>query len=106
MTRLVVILLLAAFAVFAWLSLPKPDGAQAPGAGQQTAFGSGVVQGIDMGAGMVTIKHGPLPALNMMPMTLSYSVRDRNQLAKLQTMQKVEFQVSYDGKAYTITDIK
>ena len=45
-----------------------------------------------------------MPALNMM--TMPYSVRDKNQLANLQPMQKVEFRVTYDGKDYLITDIK
>ena len=106
MIKLLVLVLIAAFAAFAWLSLPSPDQAQAPGAGQQTANGSGVLQSIDKGKGMVTIRHGPLPALNMMPMTMSYAVKDRNQLANLQPMQRVEFQVIHDGRDYLITDIR
>ena len=106
MKKLAVFTLVAAFAGFAWLSLPSLDQAQAPGAGQQTANGSGLVQSIDKEKGVVTIKHGPLPALNMMPMTMSYSVKDQNQLANLQPTQKVEFRVTYDGKDYLITDIR
>ena len=106
MIKLLVFVLVGAFAAFAWLSLQSPDQAQAPGAGQQTANGSGVLQSIDKGKGMVTIRHGPLPALNMMPMTMSYAVKDRNQLANLQPMQRVEFQVIHDGRDYLITDIR
>ena len=106
MTKLLVLVLIAAFAAFAWLSLPSPDQAQAPGAGQRTANGSGLVQSIDKGKGVVTIRHGPLPALNMMPMTMSYAVKDKNQLANLQPMQEVQFRVVYDGKDYLITDIR
>lgn len=106
MIKLLVFVLVGAFAAFAWQSLPSPDQAQAPGAGQQTANGSGVLQSIDKGKGMVTIRHGPLPALNMMPMTMSYAVKDRNQLANLQPMQRVEFQVIHDGRDYLITDIR
>lgn len=106
MIKLLVFVLVGTFAAFAWLSLPSPDQAQAPGAGQQTANGSGVLQSIDKGKGMVTIRHGPLPALNMMPMTMSYAVKDRNQLANLQPMQRVEFQVIHDGRDYLITDIR
>ena len=104
MKKLLIVILVAAFAGFAWLSLPGLDQAQAPGPGQQAANGSGVVQGVDRDKGIVTIRHGPMPALNMMAM--SYSVRDKNQLANLQPMQKVEFRVTYDGKDYLITDIK
>lgn len=103
--KLLVLVLVAAFAGFAWLSLPGLDQAQRPGA-PQTAIGTGLVQAIDKERGLVTIQHGPLPALNMMAMTMSYPVRDKNQLANLQPMQKVEFRLAYDGKDYVITDIK
>lgn len=106
MKKLLVLVLVAVFAGFAWLFLPSPDQAQIPGASQQTASGSGVVLAIDKEKGVVTISHGPLPALNMMAMTMGYYVKDKDQLANLQPMQKVEFRVSYDGNEYLITEIK
>ena len=106
MKKLFIVMLVAAFAGFARLSLPGLDQAQAPDAGQPTANGSGIVLGIDNGRVVVTISHGPLPALNVMAMTMSYSVKDTSQLANLQPMQKVEFRVTYDGKDYLITDIR
>ena len=106
MIKLLVLALFAAFFAFAWLSLPSLDQAQAPGAGQQTASGSGVLQSIDKGKGVVTIRHGPLPALNMMPMTMSYAVKDKSQLANLQPLQEVQFRVVHDGRDYLITDIR
>ncbi len=104
MKKLLVLVLIAVFAGFAWLSLPSPE--QAPRAGQQITSGSGVVEHIDNDKGVVTIRHGPLPALNMMPMTMPYPVKDKNQLVNLQPAQKVDFQISYDGQDYVITDIK
>ncbi|MGH8430409.1 MAG: copper-binding protein [Solimonas sp.] len=71
-----------------------------------TASGNGVVQHIDKARGVVTIKHGAVPALKMMPMTMSFAVKDPSQLANLRPMQEVQFQVSYDGDDYLITDIK
>ena len=106
MKKLLVFTLVAAFAGFAWLLLPSPDQAQASDASQKTASGSGLVLGIDKEKSVVTISHGPLPALNMMAMTMGYSVRDRGKLAGLQPMQKVEFQVVYNGSDYLITEIK
>ena len=106
MKKLLIFALVAVFAGFAWLSLPGLDQAQTPGASQQTASGSGVVLGIDKEKGVVTISHGPLPALNMMAMTMGYFVKDRNLLSNLQPMQKIEFQVTYDGNDYLLTEIK
>ncbi len=106
MKKLVVFTLVAAFAGFAWLSLPGPEQARTPGASQTTTSGSGWVQSINKERGVVTIKHGPLPALGMMAMTMSYVVKDKSQLANLQPPQKVEFELSYDGNNYLITEIK
>lgn len=106
MKKLLVLTLIAGFAVFAWRSLPSPDEAKAPGTSQQTAIGSGVVQRVDEEKGAVTIAHGPLPAFNMMAMTMSYPVKDKSQLVGLQPTQKVEFRLAYDGKDYLITEIK
>lgn len=104
--KLLIVALIAAFAGFAWLSLPGFDQKQTPGARQQTASGSGLVVGIDREKGVLTISHGAMPALSMPPMTMGYSVKNKDQLADLQPMQRVEFQVTYDGNDYSITEIK
>lgn len=101
-----VVIAVAAFAGFAWFTLPGFDQAQAPGARQQTASGSGLVLSIDKGKGVLTISHGAMPALSMPPMTMGYPVKDKAQLANLQPMQRVEFKVTYDGNDYSITEIK
>ena len=106
MKKVAILIVVAAFAGFAWLSLPDFDQAQAPGAPQQAATGRGLVMGIDKVKGVVTISHGPLPALNMTAMTMNYPVKDKNQISQLQPMQKVEFQIAYDGNDYLITDIR
>jgi Cu(I)/Ag(I) efflux system protein CusF len=103
MKKLLVVLLIAAFAAFAWRLLPSPHGTGDP---SQVATGRGVILNVDQAAGEVTIKHGPLPALNMMAMTMSYRVKDRSQLVSLQPQQEVEFTVGYDGREYVITEIK
>lgn len=106
MKKLLALGLIAAIAGFAWLSLPSPDDPRMGDVSRKTAGGSGVVLAIDQEKGVVTISHGPVPALNMMPMTMGFSVRDRGQLARLQPNQRVEFQLAYDGNDYLITEIK
>lgn len=98
MKKLIVFALIAAFAVFAWRSLPSPEG--------NSAFVNGLVVAIDRQAGLVTIDHGAVPALNMPPMTMGYPVKDRGWLERLEPMRRIEFQLSYDGKNYLITAIK
>lgn len=97
---------IAAFGGFAWFSLPGLDEAQAPDAPGRTARGSGVVVGVDRERGVVTISHGPLPTLNMGPMTMGFPVRDRSRLFDLRPTQRVEFELAFDGRDYTITEIR
>ncbi len=106
MKKLVVLALVAAFVGFAWLSLPSPDQAQKPGTAQTSARGSGVVLGVDQQRAVVTIRHGPLPAMNMTAMTMSYAVRDRNQISQLKPDQLVEFQLIQSDGDFLITEIK
>ena len=79
--------------------------ALAPASGAKTGTGTGLIQSIDNERGTVTIKHGPIQGLNMPAMTMSFPVRDKAILAKLQPLQKVDFELRYDGKDYLITKI-
>lgn len=106
MKKLLAFAFVTAFAAFAWLSLPRPDREQAPGAPLQTATGRGTVVGLNREQGVVTISHEPLRELNMMAMTMGYLVKDKTRLDSLQPMQRVEFQIVYDGVNYVITEIK
>jgi len=74
--------------------------------GVKSGTGTGIVQKIDRDRGTVTIKHGPLPALDMPGMTMTFPVKDSAQLAELKSLQKVEFELSYDGKKFLILEIK
>jgi len=79
--------------------------AEAPTSGATTGTGIGLIQRIDKERNTVTIKHGPIQELNMSAMTMSFPVKDGALPAKLQPLQKVEFELSFDGKDYLITKI-
>jgi Cu(I)/Ag(I) efflux system protein CusF len=80
--------------------------AQAPAASQKTGKGTGLIQQIDQEKGAITIKHGPLQGLDMPAMTMSFLVKDKAMLSNLQPLQKVDFELTYDGRNYMITKIK
>ena len=80
--------------------------AQAPATSQMTGRGTGLIQQVDKEKGAVTIKHGPLQGLNMMGMTMTFLVKDKAMLSGLQPLQKVDFELTYDGRQYLITRIK
>lgn len=77
-----------------------------PSSGQKTGKGTGLIQQVDREKGTVTIKHGPLQGLDMPPMTMLFLVKDKAVLSNLQPLQKVEFDLTYDGKDFTITRAK
>ncbi len=78
---------------------------QAPIISQKVSTGTGLIQQIDKERGTVTIKHGPLQGLNMPGMTLSFQVKDKAMLSSLQPLQKVNFELTYDGSKYWVTKI-
>lgn len=80
--------------------------AQASATSQKTGTGTGLIQKIDKEKGTVTIKHGPLKGLDMGAMTMAFPVKDKAMLANLQPLQKVDFELTYDGKDFTVTKIK
>jgi Cu/Ag efflux protein CusF len=97
----IILAALVLFALLLWSALPGLHEAQTSGSGR------GIVQWIDIDGGTVTLQHGPVPALNMEPMTMSFAVRDSRQLIHLRPMQEVAFEVSYHPRTgYTITHIR
>ena len=78
---------------------------QAPAPSQKVGTGTGLIQQIDKERGAVTIKHGPLQGLSMPGMTMSFLVKDKAMLSSLQPLQKVNFELTYDGSKFLITKI-
>jgi Cu/Ag efflux protein CusF len=76
-----------------------------PALAQQLADGE--VRKVDRKAGTVTIKHGPIPAIDMPPMTMVFEVKDKAMLKKVKAGDKVRFQAEMrpGGKA-TVTEIE
>jgi Cu/Ag efflux protein CusF len=53
---------------------------------------TGTVEKVDMGAGKITLDHGPIPNLNMDAMTMVFRAQDPNLLKGLKAGDKVQFQ--------------
>lgn len=72
---------------------------------QQAAFADGEVRKVDKDAKKITIKHGPLEALDMPPMTMVFRVSDPAMLEGVKAGDKVKFQVEKRGGALTLTKL-
>jgi Cu/Ag efflux protein CusF len=74
---------------------------------QAAALADGEVRKVDKSAKKLTIKHGPLPNLDMsMPMTMVYQVKDPAMLDQVKAGDKIKFQAEKVGGAYTVTRIE
>ena len=73
-------------------------------AGARDGYADGEVKKVDKSAGKVTIKHGPLQALDMPPMTMVFRVKDPAMLDKMKAGDKIRFKPEKVGGNYTVTE--
>lgn len=81
-----------------------PPLAQAPQAG--TAWVDGTVKKVNPDTGKVTISHGPLPSLDMPPMTMMFRVKDHGWLNRMKPGDRIRFQVEKLNGALTVTEFQ
>jgi Cu(I)/Ag(I) efflux system periplasmic protein CusF len=66
----------------------------------------GEVRKVDKDTGKLTLKHGVIKNLDMPAMTMVFQVRDKAMLDKLQTGDKVKFNVVNEDGKFTVTEIE
>jgi Cu/Ag efflux protein CusF len=73
----------------------------------QSATSEGEVRKVDESAGKITLKHGPMKALDMdMPMTMVYPVKDASLLNGLKAGDKIKFQAERVNGQIMVTKIQ
>ena len=97
-------LMLAGAPVFAQTAMPVARGS-AP-AEAADALSEGEVRSLDKVTGRITLRHGPLRNLDMPPMTMVFTVRDKALLDKVQVGDKVRFRAIDEGGKYVVTEIQ
>lgn len=75
------------------------------GATAKTAEADGEVRRVDLKAGKITLRHGPIPALGMGPMTMNYRLADAKLADGLQVGDEVHFTVEQRDGADWVTRI-
>ena len=73
---------------------------------QATRTGAGEISTVDKDAKKLTIKHGPVPGLDMPAMTMVFQVKDAALLDKVKPGDKVTFEAQKLGGAFTVTKIE
>jgi Cu(I)/Ag(I) efflux system periplasmic protein CusF len=66
---------------------------------------SGEVKKINESAGKITLKHGPIPNLDMDSMTMVFRVADPAMLKSVKVGDKVKFEADRVDGALTVTEI-
>ena len=66
----------------------------------------GEIRKVDKDAKKITIKHGPLPGLDMPAMTMVFQVKDPTVLERVKVGDKVKFEAEKLGGAFTVTRIE
>jgi len=72
----------------------------------QANSADGEVRRIDREAGRVTLRHGDIKTLDMPPMTMVFTVRDKALLEGFKTGDKVKFKVVNEAGKLIITEMQ
>ena len=88
------------------MKMPMPAKPSAPSATAGTAMTDGVVQSVDAGKGVVTLKHGEIINMKMPAMTMAFGVADKKMLDKVKAGDKVRFRVEMVKNAPTVTQMQ
>ena len=70
------------------------------------SLADGEIRKVDKEAKKITIKHGPMPDLDMPAMTMVFQVKDTALLDKVKAGDKVKFEAQKLGGAFTVTRIE
>ena len=98
MARRVLLLISAVAAAAAAQDRDAPPSAFAPN--------QGIVRKIDKAAGEIIIRHGPLPEVDMRPMTMAFEVKDPGLLDKVKAGDRVTLRVELLDGRFTVTAIE
>jgi Cu/Ag efflux protein CusF len=79
--------------------------APAPGAAAAT-MSDGEVRKVDKETGRITLKHGPIPNLDMPDMTMVFRVQNESMLDAVKAGDKVRFTAEKVRGQYTVTRIE
>ncbi|WP_342640960.1 copper-binding protein [Rhodoligotrophos ferricapiens] len=72
----------------------------------QGAQVNGEVKKIDTSAGKITLRHDPIPNLEMDSMTMVFRVKDPQMLKSVKVGQKVKFEAARVNGALTVVSIQ
>ena len=101
--RTALIVLLAAAHPGIWA---QSSPSSAPAAAAASVLTEAEVRRIDAANNRITLRHGPIPNLEMPPMTMQFQVRDAVLLQGLQEGSRIRFAAERINGQYTVTVVQ
>jgi len=84
--------------------MPKMKGMTATA--EKHGQGTGVIKAIDAKAGMITLQHGPIPAVTWPAMTMTFKASPPTLLTGLKVGQTVGFDTTVNGMDAKVTAVR
>ena len=84
---------------------PAPDSRHAE-ASADRAWAEGEIRRIDLHNGKITLRHGEIRHLDMPPMSMVFTVRDKTRLDAFKVGDRVRFQAIHENTQYLVTEIE
>jgi Cu(I)/Ag(I) efflux system periplasmic protein CusF len=101
---------IAALAAAGWAAatgtVPPAKDPHAHHAGEKVDFAEAEVRKVDKDAGKITLKHGPIPSLDMPAMSMVFRAKDPAMLDQVKQGDKIRFKAEKVQGAYTVTEIQ
>ncbi len=82
------------------------ESAKAVEAQPASSLSEGEIRRLESESGKLTIRHGEIRNLDMPPMTMVFTARDKALLAGLKVGDRIRFVASNEGGRYLITEIQ
>lgn len=82
------------------------DSTSAVAANPAAAMSEGEIRRLDPESGKLTIRHGEIRNLDMPPMTMVFTARDKALLSGLKVGDRISFVASNEGGKYLVTEIQ
>lgn len=95
----------AAYAAGEMGNMNMSDGAK-QSADANSGMSHGQIKKVDMAAGKLTIKHGPLENLGMDGMTMAFKVKDPAMLSQVEVGDKIDFVAEEVDGALTVVKLQ
>lgn len=82
------------------------DSTNAAAANPAASLSEGEIRRLDPESGKLTIRHGEIRNLDMPPMTMVFTARDKALLSGLKVGDRIKFAASNEGGKYLLTEIQ